>query len=112
MERRKDMAELRITEGNFEKEVLGADKPVLVDFWAAWCGPCQMLAPVLKDIADEYEGRAVVGKVNVDEEPSLAAKFSIASIPTMILFKNGQIVDKAVGFGSKAQINAMIDKQL
>ena len=106
------MAELRITEGNFEKEVLGSDKPVLVDFWAAWCGPCQMLAPVLKEIADEYEGRAVVGKVNVDEESSLAAKFSIASIPTMILFKDGQPVDKSVGFGSKAQINAMIDKHL
>lgn len=106
------MAELKITEGNFEKEVLENDKPVLVDFWAAWCGPCQMLAPILKEIAEEYEGKAVVGKVNVDEEPALAAKFSIASIPTMILFKNGEAVDKSIGFGSKAQINAMIDKQL
>lgn len=102
------MAEIKITESNFEQEVLGADIPVLVDFWADWCGPCRMLAPVLKEIADGYEGKVKVGKVNVDEEPELAGKFSVASIPTLILFKDGEIVNTSVGVRPKATIEAMI----
>lgn len=102
------MAEIKITESNFEAEVLKADQPVLLDFWATWCGPCQMLAPVLAEIAQEYEGRVKVGKVNVDEEPSLAARFHIVSIPTVMLFKEGKAVDTVVGFRPKEQLVEML----
>ena len=102
------MAEIKITESNFEQEVVGSDIPVLVDFWADWCGPCRMLSPVLKEIADSYEGKVKVGKVNVDEEPELAGRFSVASIPTLILFKDGEIVNTSVGVRPKATIEAMI----
>jgi thioredoxin 1 len=102
------MAEIKITESNFETEVLKADQPVLLDFWATWCGPCQMLAPVLAEIAQEYEGKVKVGKVNVDEEPSLAAKFHIVSIPTVMLFKEGKAVDTVVGFRPKEQLVEML----
>ncbi len=102
------MAEIKITESNFEAEVLKADQPVLLDFWATWCGPCQMLAPVLAEIAQEYEGKVKVGKVNVDEEPSLAARFHIVSIPTVMLFKEGKAVDTVVGFRPKEQLVEML----
>ena len=102
------MAEIKITASNFETEVLKADQPVLMDFWATWCGPCQMLAPVLAEIAQEYEGKVKVGKVNVDEEPSLAAKFHIVSIPTVMLFKEGKAVDTVVGFRPKEQLVEML----
>ncbi len=102
------MAEITITGENFEREVVQSDKPVLLDFWASWCGPCMMVAPVLKEIADEYEGKVRVGKVNVDEQPALADKFHISSIPTLILMKNGAIVQTSVGFKTKAQIEAML----
>ena len=102
------MAEITITGENFEREVVQSDKPVLLDFWASWCGPCMMVAPVLKEIADEYEGKVRVGKVNVDEQPALADKFHISSIPTLILMKNGAIVQTSVGFKMKAQIEAML----
>ena len=102
------MAEIKITASNFETEVLKADQPVLLDFWATWCGPCQMLAPVLAEIAQEYEGKVKVGKVNVDEEPSLAAKFHIVSIPTVMLFKEGKAVDTVVGFRPKEQLVEML----
>lgn len=102
------MAEIKITESNFETEVLKADQPVLLDFWATWCGPCQMLAPVLAEIAQEYEGKVKVGKVNVDEEPSLAARFHIVSIPTVMLFKEGKAVDTVVGFRPKEQLVEML----
>lgn len=101
------MAEVKITKSNFEQEVLGSNIPVLVDFWATWCGPCRMLSPVIEEIAEENDGVVKVGKVNVDEEPELAAEFGIASIPTVLLFKNGKVVNSSVGFRPKAQIEAM-----
>ncbi|MBQ7014967.1 MAG: thioredoxin [Clostridia bacterium] len=103
------MAEIKITASNFEEEVLNAKLPVIVDFWAPWCGPCRMLAPVLEEIAEENEGSVIVGKVNVDEEPQLAANFGIASIPTLLVFKNGEITQKSVGVKPKAAIEAMFN---
>lgn len=102
------MAEITLTAKNFETEVLNSDKPVLVDFWAVWCGPCQMVGPVVKEIAEEYANKIKVGKVNVDEEPELAAAFGIESIPTLMVFKNGKAVNMAVGFRDKAQIIEML----
>ncbi len=96
--------EITITTANFEKEVLQSDIPVLVDFWATWCGPCRMLAPVLEQIAKEYDGKLKVGKVNVDEEMGLAVKFRVESIPTLMLFKNGELVKKSLGFMEKDEI--------
>ncbi len=104
------MAEIKITQDNFEAEVLQSDKPVLLDFWATWCGPCKMIAPVIAEIAAEVEGRAKVGKVNVDEEPELAAAFQINSIPTLVVMKGGKAVNTAVGFKPKDQIIAMLDE--
>lgn len=102
------MAEITLTAANFEKEVLESDIPVLVDFWAGWCGPCKMLAPTIAELAKEYEGKVKVGKVNIDEFSSLAIKYGVASIPTVILFKNGQAADKSVGFVPKAAIEGML----
>ena len=102
------MAEIILTETNFEEEVLKADKPVLVDFWATWCGPCRMLAPVVEEIAQEYDGKVKVCKVDVDEEEALAIRFGISSIPTLLVFKNGQLADTSVGFVTKEQIEAML----
>ncbi len=98
------MAEITITKENFEQEVLKSDIPVLVDFWAVWCGPCQMVAPVLAEIAEENEGKLKVGKVNVDEQPELAQQFGIMSIPTMIVFKGGEATAKTVGLQPKEDI--------
>ena len=100
--------EIKVTKNNFEQEVLKSDIPVLVDFWAVWCGPCQMLAPVLEDIASEYEGKIKVAKINVDEETELAIKYGVQAIPTMLLFKNGQIANKSVGYLDKAEIKEML----
>ena len=102
------MAEIVLSEQNFEEEVLKSEIPVLVDFWATWCGPCRMLAPTIAKIAEEQEGVIKVGKVDVDEEPELAAKYGIASIPTLMVFKNGEIVNKAVGVQSKPMIEDML----
>lgn len=102
------MAEITLTAKNFETEVLNSDKPVLVDFWAVWCGPCQMVGPVVEEIAEEYANKIKVGKVNVDEEPELAAAFGIESIPTLMVFKNGKAVNMAVGYRDKAQIIEML----
>ena len=102
------MAEIVITEQNFEQEVLKADKPVLVDFWASWCGPCRMLAPTIELLAEEMEGVAKVGKVNVDEQPGLAARFGISSIPTLIVFEDGKVKNTSVGVVPKSMIEDML----
>ncbi len=102
------MAEVVITKANFEEEVLKSELPVLVDFWAAWCGPCRMLAPELAKFAEENEGKVKVGKVNVDEEEDLARQFGIMSIPTLMVFKNGEMVNKSMGFMRGDQIAALI----
>lgn len=98
------MAEITLTKGNFDSEVMNSDKPVLVDFWATWCGPCRMLAPIVEEIAEETEGTVKVGKVNVDEEEALAARFGITNIPTLIVFKGGKIAGSLVGYRPKADI--------
>ena len=98
------MTELKITAANFENEVLRSDKPVLLDFYADWCGPCKMLSPVLSEIADEYADVIRVAKVNVDDEPELAMKFKVSSIPMLVLFKDGRIVSTSVGYRPKDEI--------
>lgn len=98
------MAAVKITVSNFESEVLRSDQPVLVDFYADWCGPCRMLAPVLEEIAREYEGGVKVGKVNVDEQMELAQKFGVSSIPLLVVFKDGQPVAKSLGYRPKEEI--------
>lgn len=102
------MAELKITGDNFEKEVMGSAKPVLLDFWATWCGPCQMQGPVFEEAAEKFDDRAVFGKVNVDEQPGLAQKYGIMSIPTIVLIKDGQVAAKEVGFHSLEQLEKLI----
>lgn len=102
------MAEIVLTSENFESEVLLSDKPVLVDFWATWCGPCRMLAPVIEEIAQEYDGKIKVGKINVDEQPALASKFGISSIPTLMVFKDGKITSTEVGYMEKEEVLAII----
>ncbi|MCF6096187.1 thioredoxin [Thermovorax subterraneus] len=98
------MKPITLTDDNFEQEVLNSDIPVLVDFWAPWCGPCRMMAPVIDELAAEYEGRIKVGKLNVDENPNSASAFGIMSIPTLILFENGQPSKKMIGFRPKSEI--------
>ena len=100
--------EIELYKETFEQEVLQSDIPVLVDFWATWCGPCKMIAPIVKEIADEYDGKILVGKVNVDEEPDLTMQYNVSSIPTRMVFKNGQLVNKAVGYREKDEILKML----
>ena len=100
--------EITITKENFESEVLNSDIPVLLDFWATWCGPCRMIAPTLAQIAEENEGRLKVGKVNVDEEMELAMRFGIISIPTLIVMRNGKEAAKLVGYRPKADIEKLL----
>ena len=102
------MAELKITRENFENEVMKSNIPVLIDFWAPWCGPCRMMGPIIEQLAEEYEGKAKVGKVNVDEEGELSQAFGVMSIPTIVLVKDGKIVKKAVGARPKAEVEAML----
>ena len=100
--------EITITRENFEKEVLKSDIPVLVDFWATWCGPCKMIAPNVSQIAEEYEGKIKVAKLNIDEDMDLASEYKVTSIPTLMLFENGEEVKREVGFMSKAEIEEML----
>ena len=100
---------LEITDENFEKTVLKSDKPVVVDFWAAWCGPCRMVGPVIEEIAGEYEGKAIVGKVDVDANQEFAAKYGVRNIPTVLMFKDGEVVGRQVGVAPKATYTEAID---
>ena len=102
---------LEITESNFE-ELLKTDQPVLVDFWAEWCGPCKLIGPVVDELSKDYEGKAVVGKVNVDEHPNLSAKFGVRSIPTLLVFKGGEVVEKQVGAVQKAVLASKIEAHI
>lgn len=102
------MAVIKITTDNFEEEVVNSELPVLVDFWAVWCGPCQMQGPVVEEAAEKFAGKLKVGKLNVDEEGTLAQKYKVMSIPTLILFQNGEEVKKEVGFHSLDEIQAML----
>jgi len=101
-----------ITDTTFETEVLMANKPVLVDYWAEWCGPCKMIAPILDEVATAYDGKLQIAKMNVDENRDIPSKFGIRGIPTLMLFKNGQLAATKVGAMSKAQLTAFIDQQL
>ena len=105
---KEQVMEITLTKTNFEAEVLKSDKPVLVDFWAPWCGPCRMLAPVLAEIAEEKADAIKVGKVNVDENPELAAQYGISGIPAMLLFKDGKVAGTSVGFKPKAELESFI----
>lgn len=99
--------ELKFTKDNFDAEVIGSDIPVLVDFFATWCGPCQLIAPIIEEIAEEYAGKVKVGKINVDEEQALAIRYGIQSIPTLLIFKNGEVAEKIVGLRSKEAITKL-----
>jgi thioredoxin 1 len=100
-----------ITDANFEQTITGA-QPVLVDFWAEWCGPCRRLAPTVEELASHYDGKLVVGKLNVDENPNTAFKFDIRGIPTLLLFKGGHVVEQVVGLADKDQLKKVIDKHV
>lgn len=104
------MAELEITNRNFEKEAMDSDIPVLLDFWAEWCGPCRMLSPVVDKIAEKYKGKIKVGKVNVDDEPELAQKFHVLNIPMLVVIKNGNMEASAVGYRSFDQLDDMLSE--
>lgn len=106
------MSLAHLTENNFNEEVIKSQLPVLVDFWAEWCGPCKRIAPVVEEIAKEYSGKFKVGKLNVDESPNVASKFGIMSIPTLIIFKNGKAVDQVAGFLSKTQLKEKLEENL
>jgi len=103
---------LEITDDNFEEVVLKSDKPVLVDFWAAWCGPCRMLAPIVEELSGEYEGKAVIGKMDVDAHQKYAAQFGIRNIPTVLIFNNGELVERQVGVAPKAVYEGKLEEQL
>ena len=102
---------IEITDANFE-QIIASDKPVLVDFWAEWCGPCKMIGPVVEELAADYDGKAVIGKVDVDSNPAVSAKFGIRSIPTLLVFKGGEIVDKQIGAVPKSVLSQKLDAQV
>ncbi|MBF0224458.1 MAG: thioredoxin [Desulfobacterales bacterium] len=101
---------VEITDSNFDTEVINSDKPVLVDFWASWCGPCRMIAPTIEELADSFQGKVKIGKCNVDDNPVTPAKFDIRSIPTLILFKNGTVAEKLVGAAPKSMLETALNK--
>jgi thioredoxin 1 len=103
---------LELTDANFDELVLKTDKPVLVDFWAVWCGPCRMVAPVVEELSKDYEGKAVIGKVDVDSNPNISARYGIRNIPTLLVFKDGEIVDKHVGVAPKGVLASKLDAQM
>lgn len=102
---------IEVTDANFD-EIINSDKPVLVDFWAEWCGPCKMIGPIVEELAGDYEGKAIIAKMDVDMNPQVPAKFGIRSIPTLLVFKNGQVVDKQIGAVPKSVLNQKIAAQL
>lgn len=101
---------LTLTSENFQQQVLKSTTPVLVDFWAEWCGPCKMIAPILDELADEYSGRVSIGKVNIDDHQTLATQFGVRAIPTLLLFHNGEVSEQIVGLRSKRDLKASMDK--
>jgi thioredoxin 1 len=103
---------LEINDANFEELVLKADKPVIIDFWAEWCGPCRMISPIINEMAEEYKDKAIIGKVDVDNNPNIAARFGIRNIPTVLFFKNGAVADKQVGAVPKANFVNKLEKLL
>lgn len=106
------MSELVITKENFESEVINSTTPVLIDLWASWCGPCMMLAPVIEEIADEYDGKIKVGKINVDDEPELAAAFGVSSIPYVVVLNNGKVIASSVGYKDKDDIVSLFEDEI
>lgn len=106
------MSLLHLTDANFKKEVLEFDLPVLVDFWAGWCGPCRVIAPILEELAKEYVGKVKIGKLNVDENPQIPTQYGIMSIPTLIFFKNGKVMEQVVGALSKSELKKKIEENL
>ena len=103
---------VNVTDESFEEDVLTSDLPVLVDYWAEWCGPCKMIAPILADVASEYAGKITIAKVNIDENKNTPTKYNVRSIPTLMVFKNGEVSETKVGILSKSQLKAFIDSQL
>ncbi len=103
---------IEITDSNWQEVVMKSDKPVLVDFWAEWCGPCRMVGPIVEELSKEYEGKAVIGKMNVDFNPGISQEYGIRSIPTLLIFKGGQLVDKQVGAVPKNILAGKLDNQL
>ena len=101
---------LEITDSNFEETVLKSDKPVMIDFWAAWCGPCRMVGPIIDELSEEYDGKAIIGKIDIDSNQQYAAQFGVRNIPTVLVFKDGELVDRKVGVSSKNDYAEAIDK--
>ena len=101
-----------LTDANFSKSVIQSTVPVLVDFWAEWCGPCRMIAPTVEELASDYDGKVTVGKVNVDDNPAIAGQFGVRSIPTLLLFKGGEVVESVVGVADKQRLQSIIEKHL
>ena len=106
------MAVVKLTKENFDKEVMQSDKPVLIDFYADWCGPCKMISPILEELAKEYEGKVTIVKVNVDENGDIAGRYGVMSIPNLVLFKNGDVVKQVVGFQPKNQLQALLNSAI
>lgn len=104
-----NMAEIQLTDDNFDAEVIQSPQPVLVDFWAPWCGPCRMLGPIVEEVAKEYEGKVKVGKLNTDDHPNAPGRYRISAIPTLLFFKGGKLVEQRVGVQSKADIKKLLD---